>query len=62
MVHFDRFSFGAIAIDGIAYEYDVLIDRGKIRRRKKKHSKKFAPPMATLLCRWKRKFPGNAGV
>jgi hypothetical protein len=41
MVHIDRFAFGEIAIDGVAYEYDVLIDRGKIRRRKKKHSKKF---------------------
>jgi hypothetical protein len=41
MMHFDRFAFGEIAIDGIAYEYDVLIDCGKVRRRKKKASKKF---------------------
>ena len=28
-------------IDGIDYGYDVVIDRGEIRRRKKKPSKKF---------------------
>jgi hypothetical protein len=26
---------------GVTYEYDVVIDRGKIRKRKKKPSKKF---------------------
>ncbi len=35
---FDRFSFGSIQIDGSSYEHDVVIDRGKIRRRKKKPS------------------------
>jgi hypothetical protein len=28
-------------IDGVRYEHDVLIDRGRIRKRKKKESKKF---------------------
>ena len=28
-------------IDGVTYEHDVVIDRGKIRKRKKKPSKKF---------------------
>ena len=40
-MHFDSFSFGSIQIDGTAYEHDVIIDRGEIRRRKKKPSKKF---------------------
>jgi hypothetical protein len=35
------FSFGSIGIDGTIYEDDVVIDRGEIRRRKKKPSKKF---------------------
>ena len=35
------FSFGSIRIDGITYEHDVVIDRGEIRKRKKKPSKKF---------------------
>ena len=36
-----QFSFGRIQIDGIEYGYDIVIDRGEIRRRKKKPSKKF---------------------
>ena len=40
-MHFEAFSFGLIRIDGVTYEHDVLIDRGRVRRRKKKASKKF---------------------
>src|SRR5271157_4065505 len=38
---FQQFSFGQIRIDGIECGYDVVIDRGEIRKRKKKPSKKF---------------------
>ncbi|PSH04119.1 MAG: hypothetical protein CXZ00_08695 [Acidobacteria bacterium] len=38
---FEEFSFGRLRIDGTDYEYDVVIDRGKISRRKKKASKKY---------------------
>jgi len=38
---FEQFSFGQIQIDGVAYDCDIVIDRGEIRRRKKKPSKKF---------------------
>jgi hypothetical protein len=40
-MEFGGFSFGSIEIDGIRYEHDVLIDRGEIRKRKKKPSKKL---------------------
>ena len=40
-MRFDQFSFGAIRIDGTTYEHDVVIDRGKVRKRKKNPSKKF---------------------
>ena len=40
-MRFEDFSFGSIRIDGVTYEYDVVIDRGKIGKRKKKASKKF---------------------
>ena len=40
-MHFESFSFGSIQIDGSVYEYDVIIDHGEIRKRKKKLSKKF---------------------
>lgn len=35
------FAFGTVELDGQAYEHDVLIDRGRIRKRKKKASKPF---------------------
>lgn len=37
----DRFRFGSIEIDGETYERDVIIDRGAVRARKKKPSKRF---------------------
>ena len=40
-MRFEAFCFGSIRIDGVTYEHDVLIDRGRVRRRKKKASKKF---------------------
>ena len=40
-MQFNGFSFGSIRIDGIEYGYDVVIDRGEVRKRNKKASKKF---------------------
>jgi len=40
-MRFDGFSFGSLQIDGDTYAHDILIDRGEIRKRKKKRSKKF---------------------
>jgi hypothetical protein len=40
-MRFEKFSFGCIQIDGRSYEHDVIIDRGLIRKRHKKPSKKF---------------------
>jgi len=40
-MRFEEFSFGSIRIDGVTYDYDVVIDRGKVSKRKKKASKKF---------------------
>ncbi len=37
----DQFRFGSIRIDGVIYDHDIVIDRGKVRRRKKKPSKSF---------------------
>jgi hypothetical protein len=38
---FESFSFGTIRIDGVEYDYDVVIDRGRVQKRKKKPSKEF---------------------
>ena len=40
-MRFEAFSFGSITIEGTRYEHDVVIDRGKVSKRKKKPSKKF---------------------
>jgi len=40
-MRFEEFSFGSIRIDGTIYEHDVVIDRGQVRKRNKKLSKKF---------------------
>ena len=40
-MRFQSFSFGSIRIDGHTYEYDVVIDRGEVRKRKKQRSRKF---------------------
>jgi hypothetical protein len=40
-MRFEACSFGSIRIDGTTYEHDVVIDRGHVRKRKKKPSKKY---------------------
>jgi hypothetical protein len=40
-MRFDSFSFGSIRIEGVTCDYDVVIDDGEIRKRKKKKSKQF---------------------
>jgi hypothetical protein len=40
-MRFEEFSFGSIRIDGVTYEYDVVLDRGEISKRKKKPSKAY---------------------
>jgi len=38
---FEDFSFGSIWVDGVSYHYDLVLDRGTIRKRKKKPSQRF---------------------
>jgi hypothetical protein len=40
-MRFEQSEFGSIRIDGSTYNHDVVIDRGQVRRRKKKPSKQF---------------------
>jgi len=35
------FSFGSVRVDGVSYDHDLIIDRGKVRKRKKAASKKL---------------------
>ena len=40
-MNIDRFTFGSIRIDGVTYEHDVVIARGRVHKRRKKSSKPF---------------------
>jgi len=53
----DKFSFGSIRIDGVTYEKDVVIDRGKVRKRKKKPSRKFREDFGHTPLSVKEKIP-----
>jgi hypothetical protein len=60
-MRFGKFSFGSLRIDGRPYEHDLVIDRGEIRDRKKKPSKKFRDAFGhTPLSIAEDTYPGNA--
>ena len=40
-MRFTGYSFGSIRVDGVTYDHDLIIDRGKIRKRKKAASRMF---------------------
>ena len=40
---FTGFSFGKLRVDGDEYDHDLVIDRGEIRKRNKRPSKKYRP-------------------
>ena len=40
-MRFDSYSFGAITIDGVTYDHDVVIAQGEISKRSKKPAKPF---------------------
>jgi hypothetical protein len=40
-VRFTGYCFGSVRVDDVTYDHDLIIDRGKIRRRKKGASRKF---------------------
>jgi len=40
-MQFTDYSFGSVRVDGVTYDHDLIIDRGKVRKRKKAASKQF---------------------
>lgn len=38
---FEELAFGSIRIDGVNYDYDIVVDCGEVRKRKKGPSKAF---------------------
>jgi hypothetical protein len=60
-MRFEKFSFGSIRIDGTTYGHDVVIDRGEVRKRKKKPSKTFHKAFGHTPLSVEEKIPGSAG-
>ena len=56
-MRFGKYTFGSIRIDGVTYEHDVVIDRGEVRKRKKKPSKKFRDTFGHTPLSVKEKIP-----
>jgi hypothetical protein len=56
-MRFEKFSFGSIRIDGVTYEHDVVIDCGKVQKRKKKPSRKFRDTFGHTPLSVKEKIP-----
>lgn len=42
-MRFGAFTFGSIEVDGNTYEHDLVVDRGRVRKRRKGPSKPFRP-------------------
>jgi len=40
-MRFEGFAFGRIRVDGAVYDHDLVIDHGKIHKRKKQPSNKY---------------------
>lgn len=40
-MRFEAYSFGSVCIDGVTYQHDVVVDQGKVRKRKKRPSRQF---------------------
>jgi hypothetical protein len=59
-MHFDKFSFGTLQIDGNTYQQDVVIDRGEIRKRKKTPSRDSVTSLGIRLCLSAKRYHGNA--
>lgn len=40
-VRISGYTFGSVRVDGVTYEHDLIVDRGKVRKRKKGASRTF---------------------
>jgi hypothetical protein len=58
-MRFEQYSFGSIQIDGVSYDHDLVVDRGKIRKRKKGASKRFRDAYGHTRSRWWKRFRGG---
>ena len=59
-MRFTDYSFGSVRVDGVTYDHDLIIDRGKIRKRKKAASGSSAARTGTPRSRSRRTSRGDA--
>jgi hypothetical protein len=59
-MHFDKFSFGTLRIDGSTYERDLVIDRGEIANARRHPPGNSVTSLGIQPCLSKKRFPGNA--
>ena len=59
-MQFENVSFGSLQIEGSTYERDLIIDRGEIRKRLKKPSKKFREDFGHTPLSVEEDIPGSA--
>jgi hypothetical protein len=59
-VQFTGYSFGSVRVDGVTYDHDLIIDRGKVRKRKKAASASSAARTGTPRSLLRRTSPGDA--
>jgi len=59
-MRFTGYSFGSIRVDGMTYDHDLIIDRGKIRKRNKAASRKFRGASGIPRCQSRRTSRGGA--
>jgi DNA-binding NarL/FixJ family response regulator len=55
----EDFAFGRIQVDGTVYDHDLVIDHGKIKKRKKKPSKKYRESFGHTPLSVEEKIPWN---
>ena len=60
-MRFEDFAFGRIRVDGAVYDHDLVIDHGKIHKRKKQPSKKYRESFGHTPLSAEEKIPWNCG-
>ena len=60
-MRFEDFAFGRIQVDGTVYDYDLVIDHGKIQKRKKRPSKKYRESFGHTPLSVEEDIPWNCG-
>jgi hypothetical protein len=60
-MRFEDFAFGRIQVDGTVYDHDLVIDHGKIQKRKKRPSKRCRESFGHTPLSVEEDIPWNCG-